>query len=68
MTDFVLPDETKCVRKMLDELLELESGLSDWEVNFIDSVCNWTGNFTQKQSETIVKIWGKLLGDKNTHS
>ena len=68
MTDFVLKDETKCVRGMLSELLELEEGLTTWEVNFIESVNKWEGNFTQRQSETIVKIWGRLLRDKNTHS
>ena len=68
MTNFVLPDETKCVRDMLKELLDLERGLSDWEINFIESVNEWEGNFTQRQSETIVRIWGKLLGDKSTHN
>lgn len=61
MTDFVLPDETGCVRGMIKELLDLEDGLSDWEIDFLESVDNWTGNFTQKQSETIVKMWGRLL-------
>ncbi len=56
------------VRKMLDELSELEEGLNDWQIDFIESVNKWEGNFTQKQSETIMRIWGKLLGDKNTHN
>jgi hypothetical protein len=31
------------IRDMIDELCNLESGLSDWEVNFIDDLCNWEG-------------------------
>ena len=68
MTDFVSSDETKRVREMLDELLNVEDGLTNWEVKFIEGVNDWDGNFTRKQSETIVKLWSDLLGNKNTHT
>lgn len=69
---FVLPDETACERKMISDLLVCNK-LSPWESNFIKSVNNWTGNFTQRQAEKIVLIWGnhiapplppELIGEK----
>ena len=36
-------------RERLEELLELESGLSDWDMEFIESLTRWTGEFTIKQ-------------------
>lgn len=45
---------------MLEELLNLESGLSQWEMEFIESLSNWDGVFTGKQAETLTKIYDKL--------
>lgn len=59
MTDFVLADETHCVRKMIAELQANPHLLSPWERKFIQTLLNWTGNFTQGQSETAVRMWGK---------
>lgn len=62
---FVLPDETHCVRGMLADLLSISEKLNPWERKFVDSLTHWTSNFTQSQSETAVRMWGKYLkGDK----
>ena len=48
------------LRNMLDELLEeVDEGLSNWEINFLDSLHNWDGDFTPKQAEILEKIWYK---------
>ena len=53
---------------MLRELLTVERGLTDWEVNFIDSVWKQTKEgtrpqaLTQKQIDCIEKIWNQRTG------
>lgn len=44
-------------RDMLKDLLELDSGLSPWEVDFIESLNAWTGDFFEKQAKTLEKIY-----------
>ena len=46
-------------RGMLQELLDLDSGLTDWEVNFLDDLHEWTGDFTPKQAETLQRIYDR---------
>ena len=48
------------LRKMLKDLLNVESGLSDWEVNFIDSLSKRAVylNFSPKESAIIERLWG----------
>ena len=51
----------ECV-ELLDLIEKLESKLTDWERNFIDSVQKQTGQdrkLSIKQRETISKIWEK---------
>lgn len=51
------------IRKMVKELLADESDrLSSWECDFLDSVNRWTGKYTERQAETIQKIWDKIYG------
>lgn len=47
-------------RKMLDELLRIESGLSDWAVGFIDSVDKQMrrhGWVSGSQEAKIEELW-----------
>jgi hypothetical protein len=61
-------DDAYSAVDMLRELLELEDGLSSWEVNFIDSVYKQTKEgtrpqaLTQKQIDCIEKIWNQRIG------
>ena len=43
---------------ILDELLELDSGLSAWEMDFLESLDRQRGKdkFSEKQSETLLEI------------
>ena len=46
-------------RSMLEELLELDEGLSSFEMEFIDSLSYWDGDFTENQVKTLKKIWNR---------
>ena len=62
MTVFLSDDETKDHRKMVDELLEVDSGLSDKEIGFLDKMYSeWSGNFTEGQGNWIKKIYRRVL-------
>jgi hypothetical protein len=49
--------EQQKAKDHLRDLLELEDGLTDWEVNFIDDMSRWEGDFTEKQIAMIYKIY-----------
>lgn len=53
-----MTNETKELRDMVSEMLaEADAGFSDWEIEFLDSVWKWTGEYTEKQQDTIEKIY-----------
>lgn len=54
---------TQDAKSMVRELLDLESGLTDWEVNFLDDIAG-RESFTPKQSQTIERIWEERIGNK----
>ena len=45
----------------LTDLLDLTEGLTIWEVNFIEDLSHWDGDFTYKQRITIAKIWDEKV-------
>ena len=49
-------------RNMVDELLEVDDGLSDWEFGFIDNVDKWSGDYTVAQQICIEEVWNKTVG------
>jgi hypothetical protein len=61
MAEFVNESQMPELRKQLKELLDLDEGLSDWEISFLENLNRWTGCFTVPQSETLEKISEKLL-------
>jgi len=61
MAEFVKATEMPQYRDLLQELLDLEDGLRDWEVEFIDSLSNWKSTFTKKQVETLEKIYERVF-------
>ena len=51
---------------MLNELLEVEAGLTGWEMDFIDSLCSqglneYYDDFTEKQADKIEQIWNRVF-------
>ena len=61
MADFVKISEMENYRGMLDELLDVESGLSNWDCDFLDTLYEWDGAFTEPQAETLQKIYDKVF-------
>ena len=57
-----MSDEEKRLREMIDELFDVDEGLTSWEIDFLDSVNDWEGMFTERQAETIERMWNKVLG------
>jgi len=53
----------KDIQNMIRELLDLEEGLSEWEVNFLDSIV-LRSTFTDKQSSKVEQIWNARIGNK----
>ena len=56
MTDFVDISEMEELREMLDELCELDHGLSRFEMDFIQNLSEWDGCFTEPQVGALRKI------------
>jgi hypothetical protein len=53
--------EMREYRDMVQELLDVESGLTAWEIDFLDSLHEWQGDFTPKQTETLQKIYDRRM-------
>jgi hypothetical protein len=49
--------------KLLTELCDIEQGLSEWEVGFVESLAKWTNNFTEKQYRRLRIIWAQKIND-----
>lgn len=49
------------VRNMVTELLAMESGLSGWEIDFIESMSGRVA-FSEAQAAKVEQIWAKVLG------
>ena len=60
-TEELMDDRQKNARGMIRELLGVETGLSSWEISFIENICEWDGNLTEKQIATIEKIYERVL-------
>jgi hypothetical protein len=49
------------LHEMMIELLNLVSGLTDWEIGFLDNINTWEGNFTDAQEATLIKIHNRMF-------
>ena len=57
--EFATPEDMKELRGMLSELLNLDEGLTEWEIEFCENLHNWNGEFTERQAETLENIYRK---------
>ena len=55
-------EDNKNYQNMVDEICQVESGLNNWEIGFIDNMVKWTGDYTNPQKKIIEKTWGKVVG------
>ena len=53
--------EQNSAKEHLKDLLDLDSGLTEWEVEFIENMSKWKGDFSPKQIAMIYKIYEKNL-------
>ena len=50
------------IRNMIRECLADDSDrLTDWEMEFLDSLNKWTGDYTERQVEWLERIWSKCF-------
>ena len=49
--------EQEKAREHLQDLLNLNAGLTEWELEFVESVSKWTDDLTDKQIAMIYKIY-----------
>lgn len=61
MADFIDDENSKKCREVVDALLNVESGLTNWEMDFLDNLKGWVGNFTEKQARVVEKIYDRVL-------
>lgn len=55
-------DDNMVCRKMVQEMLdESDRGFTAWELEFLESVHARTGNLTDKQKDTIEKIYKRRM-------
>jgi len=55
-------EENQELRELLEEVCDVESGLTVWEVDFIESLCEWEGFFTDPQAAALRKIHARVVG------
>ena len=62
-------DQVAADKELLDQLCDIEHGLTDWEVGFVDSVSRWVDDrpyltVTQRQkAQEILARWEERYGD-----
>ncbi len=61
MADFVKVTEMPQYKDLLDELLDVEEGLKKWEIEFLETLCDWEGCFTKPQARTLNKIYERMF-------
>ena len=53
-------EEQQELEGIVGELLDMDSGLTDWEIDFLDDIStNWNSNFTEGQVDKIRDIYEK---------
>lgn len=48
-------------REMISEIMEVYGDVcTEWEIEFIDSLNDWDGKFTEKQQAVLERIYKKV--------
>lgn len=61
MSEQVPISEMDNYRNMLEELFAVEHGLTNREINFLDSLNDWDGCFTVPQADWLEKIYERIV-------
>lgn len=63
MATFLEEEDSDNLRIMIQELLNIDKGLTVKEIDFLEDVNeNWKGNLTEKQGQWIEKIYKRVFG------
>jgi len=54
-------NQSNTYQQMIDDLLDLEEGLNDWEVEFVDSISQQTYLLTARQRDKLVRVWNERI-------
>lgn len=54
--EFCNVDEMGHAQELLSELLDLDQGLTSWEIDFITSLDEWDGSFTYGQYVKLKEV------------
>lgn len=60
MSERVPISEMDNYKGMLEELLAVEHGLSNQEIDFLDNINDWDGCFSVPQAKWLQKIYDRL--------
>jgi hypothetical protein len=44
----------------VEDCLEYEEYLTKWEIEFLESLSHWDGDFTERQDEVLERIMAKI--------
>jgi hypothetical protein len=39
----------------------MESGLTNWECNFVSDMLDWKGPYTERQMDCLQQIWDRVI-------
>ena len=56
------PEDMPGLLEKLNDLLDKDSGLTNWVVEFIDSMSNWRGPFSLNQADKLSQVWEENCG------
>ena len=59
--DFVEDEDMPEYRNMLSDVCEIAEGLSTKEIDFIDGLSHWEGNFTVGQVQWLKRIYDRMV-------
>jgi len=48
-------------QELVEDLCNLTEGLTNWECDFVSSMLDWEGEYTENQKTTIEKIYDKAM-------
>jgi hypothetical protein len=61
MGEFVKPEEMERLRGQLNDLLDLDAGITAKELDFLEELTGWGGAFTLGQANWLDRIYERLV-------
>jgi len=58
--NFVVLSEMPYYKSLLEDFCDVSSGLTNWEIEFIDSLCAWDGCFSVLQANKLEEMYKRM--------